>query len=137
MRADQALGLAEPRGWNRRSCGAGAKGPRYYDWAWVATDRPRRQLLIRRSITDPNEIAYFYAYAPEGHVCSLTDLVKIAGTRWKGGGRFPRLKIHRLTRPDTGQVLPSLETPRHPGHCESLSAIDVPTPPPWSARRAA
>jgi SRSO17 transposase len=83
MRADQALGLAEPRGWNRRSCGAGAKGPRYYDWAWVATDRPRRQLLIRRSITDPNEIAYFYAYAPEGHVCSLTDLVKIAGTRWK------------------------------------------------------
>jgi SRSO17 transposase len=83
MRADQALDLVEPAGWNRRSCGAGAKGPRYYDWAWIATDHPRRQLLIRRSISDPSEIAYFYAYAPEGCVCSLTGLVKIAGTRWK------------------------------------------------------
>ena len=27
--------------------------------------------------------ADFYAYAPEGHACSLTDLVKIVGTRWK------------------------------------------------------
>lgn len=33
MRADQALHLVEPDRWNRRSCGAGAKGPRYYDWA--------------------------------------------------------------------------------------------------------
>jgi hypothetical protein len=32
------LGLVEPGGWNRRSCGSGAKGPRYYDWAWIATD---------------------------------------------------------------------------------------------------
>jgi SRSO17 transposase len=78
IRADQ-----EPGGWNHRSCGAGAKGPRYYDWAWIATDHPRRQLLIRRSITDPSEVAYFYAYAPENRVCSLTGLVKIAGARWK------------------------------------------------------
>jgi SRSO17 transposase len=83
MRADRALALVEPTGWNRRSCGAGAKGPRYYDWAWIATDHPRRQLLIRRSISDPSEIAYFYAYAPEDRICSLTDLVKVAGTRWK------------------------------------------------------
>jgi SRSO17 transposase len=83
MRADAALTLVEAAGWNRRSCGAGAKGPRYYDWAWIATDHPRRQLLIRRSISDPSEIAYFYAFAPPGYVCSLTDLVKVAGTRWK------------------------------------------------------
>jgi SRSO17 transposase len=83
MRADQALHLVEPGGWNRRSCGAGAKGPRYHDWAWIATDHPRRQLLIRRSMTGPSEVAYFYAYAPENRVCSLTDLVKIAGARWK------------------------------------------------------
>jgi SRSO17 transposase len=83
MRADQALALVEAAGWNRRSCGTGAKGPRYYDWAWIATDHPRRSLLIRRSISDPSELAYFYAYAPAGRACSLTDLVKIAGTRWK------------------------------------------------------
>lgn len=61
----------------------GGEGRRYYDWAWIVTDHPRRSLLIRRSLSNPGEIAYFYAYAPEGHVCSLTDLVKIAGTRWK------------------------------------------------------
>lgn len=83
MRADQALALVETQGWNRRSCGTGAKGPRYYDWAWIATDHPRRQLLIRRSTADPNEIAYFHAYAPEHRTCSLTDLAKTAGTRWK------------------------------------------------------
>lgn len=32
MRADQALGLVEPRGWNRRSCGDGSKGRRLYDF---------------------------------------------------------------------------------------------------------
>lgn len=93
MRADQALDLVdEEKGWNRRSCGAGAKGPRYYDWAWIATDHPRRHLLIRRSISDPGELAYFYAYAPEGRVCSLTDLVKVAGMRWKVEDDFQDVK---------------------------------------------
>jgi hypothetical protein len=31
-------------------------------------------------------------------------------------GRFPGLEIHRLTRPDPGQVLPGVETACHPGH---------------------
>ncbi|MCQ9183235.1 IS701 family transposase [Streptomyces sp. IBSBF 2953] len=83
MRADQALHMVEPDGWNRHPCGAGAKGPRYYDWSWIATDHSRRWLLIRRSIADPSKITYFYIYAPEDHPCPLTDLVKIAGMRWK------------------------------------------------------
>ena len=103
MRADQALALVEPAGWNRRSCGAGAKGPRYYDWAWIATDHPRHQLLIRRSISDPSELAYYYAYAPEHYVCSLTDLVKVAGTRWTVEDDFQDSKSHRRTRPHPGQ----------------------------------
>jgi SRSO17 transposase len=82
LRADQVLTLVEPAGWNRRSAGAGAKGPRYYDWAWIATASPRHQLLIRRSISDPTELAYYLAYTPARYVCSLTDLVKVAGTRW-------------------------------------------------------
>jgi SRSO17 transposase len=82
LRADQALALVEPEGWNRRSCGAGAKGPRYYDWAWIATASQHHHLLIRRSISDPAELAYYLAYIPAHYVCSLTDLVKAAGTRW-------------------------------------------------------
>lgn len=82
MRAGQALGLVEPRGWNRRSCGNGSKGRRLYDWAWIATASPRHHLLVRRKISDPAEKAYCIAYVPDHYVCSLTDLVKVAGTRW-------------------------------------------------------
>jgi len=81
MRADHALTLVEPHGWNRRSAGAGAKGPRYYDWAWIATASARHQLLIRRSIST-GELAYYLTYVPEHYVCSLTDLDKVVGTRW-------------------------------------------------------
>jgi SRSO17 transposase len=81
MRADQALQLVEPRGWNRRSAGAGSNGPRYYDWAWIATASPRHHLLVRRS-TSTGELAYYLAFVPEQYVCSLTDLVKVAGARW-------------------------------------------------------
>jgi SRSO17 transposase len=82
MRADQALSLVEARGWNRRSCGNGSKGRRLYDWVWIATASPRHHLLIRRKISDPTELAYYIAYVPDHYACSLTDLIKVAGTRW-------------------------------------------------------
>jgi SRSO17 transposase len=82
MRADLALGLVEARGWNRRSCGNGSKGRRLYDWAWIATASPRHHLLIRRKISDPSELAYYIAYVPALYICSLTDLIKVAGARW-------------------------------------------------------
>ena len=53
-----------------------------YDWAWIATASPRHHLLVRRKISDPAEKAYCIAYVPDHYVCSLTDLVKVAGTRW-------------------------------------------------------
>ena len=67
------------------SCGNGAHGQRLYDWAAVDI-RPWRQpgrghwLLARRSITDPNEIAYYICYGPAD--TELTELVGVAGTRW-------------------------------------------------------
>ena len=82
IRADQAIGLVEPRGWNRRSCGNGSKGRRLYDWAWIATACPRHHLLIRRNISAPSELAFYIAYVPDRYVCSLTDLIKVAGSRW-------------------------------------------------------
>ncbi|MFG2634994.1 IS701 family transposase, partial [Streptomyces sp. NPDC048362] len=38
-------------------------------------------MLARRSITDPEDIAYFLASAPLD--ATLTDLARIAGCRWK------------------------------------------------------
>lgn len=83
VRADLlAAKKVPPRAWNRISCGQGAKGPRVYDWALVATARPRHHLLVRRSLADPTDLAFFYAYVPEGRSMALADLVKIAGIRW-------------------------------------------------------
>jgi SRSO17 transposase len=82
VRADQALKLVPPKGWNRASCGAGSKGDRTYQWAWIATDSDRRHLLVRRSLTNPTDVAFFYAFMPTGRPATLPVLVAIAGRRW-------------------------------------------------------
>lgn len=74
----------------RRSCGDGAKGERLYDWAlaevsWPSPAGPPRRgwlhlLLVRRSVSDPGEVAYFAVHARTG--TTLPTLVKIAGLRW-------------------------------------------------------
>ncbi len=89
-RIDRAFADAPKQAWERRSCGDGAKGPRAYDWAAARLpvidvfdgDDPthRRWILASRSLTHPQEIAYFLAYAP--HETTVGDLVRVAGTRW-------------------------------------------------------
>ncbi len=79
-----------PRAWRRLSAGAGTKGERLYDWARVRLlpppdgggDAPPREpwLLVRRSIADPADLAYFVAFAPAG--LRLVDLARVAGRRW-------------------------------------------------------
>ena len=81
-RAD-ALARRLPRSaWQQVSAGRGAKGHRYYDWAWVAL-RPGpagpRWLLVRRH-PRTRELAFYRCYAP-GPV-PLTVLVQVAGRRW-------------------------------------------------------
>jgi SRSO17 transposase len=89
VRVDR-LAATIPLVFERRSCGHGAKGERYFDWAltevtWPsAAGTPRRGwqhlLLIRRSIADPAEVAYYAVHARTG--VTLPTLVKIAGMRW-------------------------------------------------------
>lgn len=71
--------------WRRLSCGTGAKGPRLYDWACCPVNGPEperyaRWLLIRRSLSDPAEVAYFVCGGPPR--TTLPELVQIAGKRW-------------------------------------------------------
>lgn len=74
-----------PEEWVRLSAGAGAKGPRIYDWAQVSI-RPFGEpdkgywLLARRSIAKPEELAYYVCFGPED--TSLEELVRMAGMRW-------------------------------------------------------
>jgi SRSO17 transposase len=72
-------------GWLRLSCGDGSKGPREYDWARVRFNCPHspeweRWLLVRRSLTDQTDMAYYVAFAPTG--TTREEMVSVAGTRW-------------------------------------------------------
>ena len=83
-RADELAGLVPAAGWKQISCGNGSKGPRFYDWALIATASPVRHLLVRRPLT-PNakgghELAFFTCHAPAG--TTLAELVRVAGARW-------------------------------------------------------
>ncbi len=74
------------RAWQRLSAGPGAKGPRWYDWAFIEVTDPAvtggglHWLLIRRRISD-GEYAFYRAHAPRP--VPLAQLVKVAGSRWK------------------------------------------------------
>ncbi len=49
MRADEVSATLPKRAWQRLCAGAGAKGQRYYDWAWVTLtqpEQPHRELAI-------------------------------------------------------------------------------------------
>jgi SRSO17 transposase len=79
-RADQAFSGAV---FERRSCGNGEKGPRYADWALVATADPREFLLVRRLPgRAKNQYTYYLCWAPEGRPATMTYFVTIAGRRW-------------------------------------------------------
>ena len=75
------------RGWQVRSAGHGAKGHRWYAWAWLATASPRHYLLIRRHLST-GELAFHYCFVPDGQPVSLPRLVRAAGCRWPVG-RLP------------------------------------------------
>jgi SRSO17 transposase len=80
IRADQAIPDAV---FERRSCGNGEKGPRYGDWALIATADPRELLLIRRlPDRERNQYAFYLCHAPEGRPATMTYFITIAGRRW-------------------------------------------------------
>jgi SRSO17 transposase len=71
--------------WTTISAGEGSKGERYYDWK-IMDISPEcetgwsRCLLIRRSLTNPEEKRAYLCYFPTG--TSMQKLVEIAGIRW-------------------------------------------------------
>jgi SRSO17 transposase len=79
------LATLPAEGWTRHSAGAGAKGPRWYDWYWLPLAAPllptwRRWLLVRRSVSEPTALTAFVVCAPQD--TTLAEAVQVAGTRW-------------------------------------------------------
>lgn len=91
-----ALAKAPPkRAWHKITIAAGSKGPRRYAWAWVVINSDpgpawRRWLLVRRSLDDPEDLAYSIAAGPRR--TTLTGLAKIAGARWSIEGAYESAK---------------------------------------------
>ena len=81
-----ALAAAVPPGrWQCLSAGEGSKGPRVYAWVRVplaCPDTPDRGdwLLVRRSLADPTDLAYYVACGPAA--TPLATLARVAGRRW-------------------------------------------------------
>ena len=92
-RADGLLKRVPARAWQQVSCGRGAKGHRYYDWAFVRLDDDRaaaggqgqRWLLARRNRTT-RKLAFYRCWMP--HPVPLGMLVGVAGRRWTIEERF-------------------------------------------------
>jgi hypothetical protein len=66
VRADALARRLPPLAWQRLSAGPGAKGHRWYDWAWVAIDpgMPGHHWLLIRRHRRSGELAYYRCYAP-------------------------------------------------------------------------
>jgi SRSO17 transposase len=71
--------------WERLSAGEGSKGERLYDWTMIAgwqQDGWTHGLLVRRSIEQEPEHAYYWFHAPAAKA-TLGTLVHVAGQRWQ------------------------------------------------------
>jgi SRSO17 transposase len=90
--AAEIAGALDPCAWQRLSAGAGSKGERLFDWAYLeladleAAEYNEtlaglwtRGLLIRRNIAD-GDLAFFTTWCPAG--TPIAVLVSVEGRRW-------------------------------------------------------
>jgi SRSO17 transposase len=91
--AEEIAGDLDASAWQRLSAGEGCKGERLYDWAYceladleiseynkMLSGLWTRGLLIRRSLSDDGELAFFSTWCPAG--TSIATLVAVEGRRW-------------------------------------------------------
>jgi SRSO17 transposase len=94
-RIDRLVADLPAQAWVRLSAGEGSQGPRLYDWAcgrlpYATTPGMAQWVLVRRSLSDPTDLAYYRAYGPQD--TPLEELVRVAGTRWIVEESFERAK---------------------------------------------
>jgi SRSO17 transposase len=94
-RVDTLVADLPAEAWHRVEIGAGSKGPRVYDWAcgrlpYLTAEGWAQWLLVRRSLADPEELAFYRVFAPAD--TSLGTMAQVAGTRWSIEEGFERAK---------------------------------------------
>ncbi len=86
QRVDDLAVALPPTAWQRISAGAGAKGHRYYDWAFTSLpahgdEHTGRHWLLMRRNRRTGELAFYRCWSPQP--VPLGTLVSVAGRRWK------------------------------------------------------
>ena len=85
MPANSLLPSIYSDAWKTLNCGKGTKGLRLYQWVSLPLNSPdpfyQRWILFRKSLKDPEDIAYFLVSAHPA--TSLEEMVQAAGQRWK------------------------------------------------------
>ncbi|MFE7792677.1 IS701 family transposase [Streptomyces sp. NPDC057460] len=106
VRADTVAGQLPVTAWHRQSAGTGAKGPRYYEWAWIHVGiGVNRHLLIRRN-RSTGELAFYLCWSPA--TVSLAELVRVASPS----------RTRTVVAPCAGPTRsPNTRTPRRPVSC--------------------
>jgi SRSO17 transposase len=89
--AGALLNRVPARAWQCVSAGRGAKGHRWYDWAFVRLDNGDpdhggQHWLIARRNRRTGELAFYRCWMP--HPVPLATLVGVAGRRWSVEERF-------------------------------------------------
>jgi hypothetical protein len=120
-RVDALAAKVPPRAWQQVSCGSGAKGHRWYDWAFVRLDHGeadrggqhgQRWLLIRRH-QRTGELAFYRCFMP--HPVPLAVLVGVARRRWRIEERSPDRQGPGRLGPASGAPLALLVPLGHVG----------------------
>jgi SRSO17 transposase len=103
-RVDELTARVPKRGWQRHCAGPGSKDQRLDDWLLIDPGAETHQLLVRRSLSKPDQLAYYTIHTPTP--VALADLVQVAGSRWGGEETF------QLAKNDTG--LDHYQVRKHP-----------------------
>ncbi|MEV5156614.1 IS701 family transposase [Streptomyces werraensis] len=133
-RIDELIDEAPGDAWQRLSCGDGAKGSadlRLGRGQAAANlifhpDPPTRHrwVMARRSLSNPEEVAYYLAYAPAG--VEIAELAQVAGSRWAIEECFQAAKN------ECG--LDEYEVRRYPGWYRHITLAMLAHAPPHRAR---
>jgi SRSO17 transposase len=80
--------LLPDQAWTVLPAGEGSKGARLYEWAWwqlpdetQAARERARWVLMRRSLSDRSQRAYYRVYGPL--TTTLAEVVRVRGSRWR------------------------------------------------------
>ena len=123
LRADALLSSIPARAWQQVSCGTGAKGHRYYDWAFIRLDpcpdrgeQPRQRWLLIRRHQRTGELAFYRCWLPAR---PRFDPGPGRRDQVDGGGALPDRQATGRTGPAPGPLLALLVPLGHPGHARA------------------